>query len=768
MSEPVRPETVPHRTVGAGYPSVAPGADPKMYGTAQLSGPDAVEARSFQTFTMTYTVGSLGLDDTGSICVCFRVMSDFGKLQTIDPIAPNYVSATTDGGGRITLIYDSDGGQRPWNKRLVARLDGGFLNKGEKIIIKFGDTTQGSPGMVMQTFAEMAFEFRVMVDVVATRHYHPLPEQLTVPVIAGPVDRWCAVLPTLRRLGEAFQLGIKAEDKWGNPTGQAQKDLRLVANMPVEGLPDTCRVSSGDRAVTLNGLRVQDAGTLRIKIYDGDVELAESGPLIIREGDFSGYWGDMHGQSGETVGVGRAEHYFDFARNMAFLDATSHQANDFQINAEFWDDINKVTAAYDEPGRFVALPGYEWSGNTAVGGDHNVFFRHEGRMIRRSSHALLADMSAQASDANTLKDLYASLKDEDCVLYAHVGGRYANIKFAHDPILETAFELHSAWGSFEWMLTDAFEMGYRTGVVCNSDGHKGRPGASYPGAATFGSYGGLTCFLADTLDRDGIFKAMRARHHYGTTGVRMHLAVGAEFDQPATFYHQNPDAVPDTESNPVNRAIMGDIVGYDAESVKIGIELETAAPIERVELRNGKECVQTFRPYGKVDLGNRIRTIWSGAEYRGRGRNTTWLGRADFGDAKLTAFNKINAWNPERMFEQRGTNQVIWDAITTGNFMGFDTIVDTNDATLNITTNRGDLELALSDIGMEDTVLDAGGLARQLKVFRLPEVNPHRSMDIEFDVPLTAGKDNPIWVCVTTEDGHQAWSSPIYVVPLIS
>jgi hypothetical protein len=22
--------------------------------------------------------------------------------------------------------------------------------------------------------------------------------------------------------------------------------------------------------------------------------------------------------------------------------------------------------------------------------------------------------------------------------------------------------------------------------------------------------------------------------------------------------------------------------------------------------------------------------------------------------------------------------------------------------------------------------------------------------------------DNPIWVCVTTEDGFQAWSSPIY------
>ncbi len=69
--------------------------------------------------------------------------------------------------------------------------------------------------------------------------------------------------------------------------------------------------------------------------------------------------------------------------------------------------------------------------------------------------------------------------------------------YAHDGRLETAVEVHSAWGTFEWLLQDAFEAGYRVGIVANSDGHKGRPGACYPGASFFGSYGGLTCFLAD-------------------------------------------------------------------------------------------------------------------------------------------------------------------------------------------------------------------------------------------------------------------------------
>ncbi len=110
---------------------------------------------------------------------------------------------------------------------------------------------------------------------------------------------------------------------------------------------------------------------------------------------------------------------------------------------------------------------------------------------------------------------------------AHVGGRYADIKFAHDP-METAVEVHSAWGTFEWIVRDAFEKNYRVGIVANSDGHKGRPGACYPGASFFGSYGGLTCFLAERLDRDAIFECMRRRRHYATTGNRALLSVAVD------------------------------------------------------------------------------------------------------------------------------------------------------------------------------------------------------------------------------------------------
>ena len=500
---PVRAELV-----GDNGPSVRSGDDPTLFGSAVLDAPDQAEVRSFQTFRLTYTVGRIGLDDTGGIRVCFRLISDAGKPQTSDPAGPNYLTASCSGEGTISLKVGPDG-QRPWNLAVTAELNGGYLAEGETIALTFGDTSHGSPGMLMQTFAEGGYELRVMTDVQATGNYLPLPQQFAFPVVAGPPDKWVAVLPTLRRPGEAFHLGLKAEDLWGNPTAQASGHVRLEPSLPVEGLPTEFEYAPDDRALTLDGLTCADEGTLRIKVYVDDKPVAEAGPLVIRADDMAGFWGDLHGQTGETVGVNTIESYFDFARNKAFLEVSAHQGNDFQINAAFWARLNEVTAEWHEPGRFTVFPGYEWSGNTAIGGDHNVFFAEEGRPIRRCSHALLEDRSEMGTDANTLTDLYAALRDEDAVVYAHVGGRYANIHYDHDPVLETAVEVHSAWGTFEWVLTDGFPLGRRVGVVANSDGHKGRPGASYPGASTFGAYGGLTCFLTDRNDRPGIMEAQR-------------------------------------------------------------------------------------------------------------------------------------------------------------------------------------------------------------------------------------------------------------------
>ncbi len=765
MENRIMDGVVASELVGAAWPAVQPGSDPVLYGHVSLDPVGAFEARSLQTFRLVYTVGRYGIDDTGSIRVVFRFMGDWGAFQTNNPSGYNYVTADASTGARLSLNYANTGHQRPWFKSLTVSLHGGYLSEGDTITIVFGDTSQGSPGMKMQTFCERGFEFKVLADVCAVGHYYPLPKTPHIAIVPGEVHEWKAVLPSLRRLGEAFRLGIKAEDKWGNPTDQASGRFTLRSSHPVKGLPEKLDYPLGEKSVILDNLCVEEPGVVRIQVLDesGDC-VAEAGPLLIRDGEFSGYWGDLHGQSGESIGLTTSRDYFEFARNKSFLDVTGHQANDFQVNNAFWKYLNELTAEFHEDGRFVVFPGYEWSGNTAVGGDRNVFFRTEGRQIRRSSHALLEDRSDLDTDASSAAQLFEDLQGEDCVVYAHVGGRYADIMQAHDPRLETAMEIHSAWGTFEWLLTDGFPLGHRSGVVCNSDGHKGRPGASYPGASTFGAYGGLTCFLTKDLTRDGIFECLRRRHHYGTTGCRIHMEVAVQFDEDATVFERDPNAFPDTKRSASREVMMGDIVQSSASEATLKLNVLAHSPIERIEIRNGTEVLETFRPYAATDLGNRIRVIWSGAEYRGRGRQSTWTGRAVFKGCRIERLAKINAWNHERRLERCSRDTVEWDAITTGNFGGFDVWLEEGaKVELDLTTNRGTIRKPLETIGLEDTVLEAGGLERRLRVFRLPEENPHREVEHQLRISLKPEGDNPLWICVTTEDGFQAWSSPVFV-----
>ena len=752
--------------VGEGWTPVQPGSDPVLYGHVDLTPKGQFEVRSYQTFTLTYTVGRFGLDDTGAIRVIFRAMGDTGTLQTDDPTADNYVSASASNDATLSVDYARRGkSARPRWKSLTVNVTGGYMREGDTITLVFGDTSHGSNGLKLQTMVETDFEFKFLADVCATGHFVPIPNTPTIDIVPGRPDVWRAVLSSLRRPGESFHFGLKAEDSWGNPTEHAEGSFTFETTLPVNNLPATYDYPLGERAVMFEGLSCDQPGELRITVRDaasGDV-VAESHPMQIRDGDYGGYWGDLHGQSGESIGIGTSHSYFDFARNKAFLDLTSHQANDFQVNNKFWAYLNELAAEFLEEGRFVTFPGYEWSGNTAVGGDRNVYFRTEGRQIHRSSHALLPERHDLDTDAPNVNLLFEALKDEDCVVYAHVGGRYADIKYGHDPKLERSMEIHSAWGTFEWLLTDGFPLGHRSGVVCNSDGHKGRPGASYPGASMFGAYGGLTCFYAKELTRDGIFECLRKRHHYGTTGTRLHLDVRATLPTGGQLFDEDPKAFPDTSSESMTEVMMGDIVQTSDDKVTLKVEVSAQNPIERIEIRNGMETLKTVRGFSKSDLGERIRIVWSGAEYRGRGRETNWKGRVSFGGAQIRRMEKINAWNHERKLEQYNGDTVVFDAITTGNFGGFDAWLAKSDgATLDISTNLGVMTVPLSDIGMEDVTMDAGGLERKIRAFRLPEENPHRTITTELEIPLNATGDNPLWVCVTTEDGFQAWSSPIY------
>ncbi|MEM9371246.1 MAG: DUF3604 domain-containing protein, partial [Pseudomonadota bacterium] len=108
---------------------------------------------------------------------------------------------------------------------------------------------------------------------------------------------------------------------------------------------------------------------------------------------------------------------------------------------------------------------------------------------------------------------------------------------------------------------------------------------------------------------------------------------------------------------------------------------------------------------------------------------------------------------------------VSFDAVTSGNFGGVDLRMNNLRGRLDIRSNLVEGSVHLGELALEDTVLDAGGLERQIRVRRLPDEMPNDPFDASFDLPVDPCRDMPLWVRVTTLDGHQAWSSPIYLIP---
>jgi hypothetical protein len=734
-------------------------------GSATLTPSGPIEAGSWQSFTLVYTAGQFGIDDTGSIKIGMRFATDFGPVQFEDPAAPGYTTVVASNGATLDCRWEFKRNIRPWSRALYIGVQKHFLREGDTITINFGDQSGGSKGVRVQTYCEQVFEFKVFVDAIATYDYVPLPVSPHIDIVPGPPVTWQAALPTLRRAGEKFRLSIKGEDAWGNPSHLVDQSLSFETSSPVAGLPKEAPFQAGQFALIADDLSAAEAGDIVIRVLDesGD-ELCRTNPLrIVDAAERVHYWGDLHGQSNETLGTNTANAYFRFARDRAFLDVCSHQGNDFQMTQEFWRDLNQLTADLNEPGRFVTFPGYEWSANTAIGGDRNVFYRNEGRPMYRSSHAQIADLSDEDTDAHDAHSLFQRLENEDCVCWAHCGGRFADITYAHDGRLEASVEVHSSWGTFEWLLHDAFSKNYRVGVVCNSDGHKGRPGASFPGASFFGAYGGLTCYIASELTRDGIFEALRARRHYGTTGNRMFLDLSIRAPGGAERFNKDPLLFTDAASSQADELLMGDIARVTSDEVTLSLNAIGSAPIEKIDVFDGTDLIHTHRPPSAQQPGNRVRLTYSGAEYRGRSRTTTWDGRLKVEGTTISEATMFNNWNLDRGIQNRTDTTLDWKAVTTGNYGGIDLTLAGTSGTIAIKTDHAEMSADISSLSAKETVCEAGGLDRKLTLQRLPAMLSETDANLELKVPVQSTGDTRLYVRVQQIDGHRAWTSPTYL-----
>jgi hypothetical protein len=621
----------------------------------------------------------------------------------------------------------------------------GSLILGDKVFVTIGDTSGGSRGARAQSFVNDDFDYKVAVESFQTGVFYDVPGDMRLRIVSAEAARLVVLAPSHALPGEKVSLTVKAQDRFGNPASTYRGTVEFKAERVI-GLPERHAFVDADQGIRrFDGVSFIGPGTYRLSVVDEDRGfLAQSNPIEVTRAEssrgLSVFWGDFHGQTRNSVGTGTVEQYFHFAKHTSALDFTAHNANDFQVLREHWDEVKEVTKRYNRPGEFVTFLGSEWSGTTPAGGDHNIYYLEDDKPLHRSSHWQIPDRSDESTDCYPVSELYRVLKEEgnEAMVIPHVGGRYANLDY-HDPDLEPVVEICSTHGYFEWLLQDAIRRGYKVGVVGSSDDHSGRQGATYPMYDRFPVRGGLAGVYAEGRTREAIWKALKARRCYATTGER--IILGFEMD--------------------------GHMMGEEVRTSRLPsfrVRVAGTSGIHECELKRGLRVIHRFRPpCGKNP--NRLRVEWGGARIRSRERQTQWDGGLRLSGGRILAVEQFAFDAPWKGVQGWDSSCVTWRSTTAGDIDGIMVDVDApDDATLVFETPTKSFEVRLCEIRRKGLYIDAGLLEQHVSISLAPACPNPADVDFEFTDEHPLVGTQPYYVKVIQDDGEMAWSSPIFVV----
>ena len=710
---------------------------------------------SYGTFKVVYTIGKYGIDDGGSIRVARRGGM---KPQTVDPKAPGYTTVTATRGVRLvsgslpitqTVSRDIElfGSKRsdlrashirPFWSAFQVDIKDGSLYEGDQMVFTFGDTSQGSPGYQLKTSREAEYLFKVFVDPFGTGLYKPVPGSPSITIIGGTAEQIQIVVPSQVVIGEPFDVTVRALDVHGNRSDSYRGKVSFDAEDSEHIEP--YQFNDEDKgAHRFSGLVLDKSGLQHVSVSDDQGNAATSNPIMVmeEEPELKLYWGDAHGQTKETVGTGSVPEYLSFVRDVAALDFTGWQGNDFQITKPLWEHIKKLINEYNDPGKFITFLGYEWSGLTPGGGDHNIYFLGDDEQIHRSDHWLIEDKSDEDTDRYPISELWDTFRGrKDVLAVPHVGGRHANFDF-YDPEFIPVIEVHSNHGTFEWFLMEAMKRRMKVGFIAASDDHSSRPGLTYPSGGMT-TRGGYTAVYAKDLTRAGLWEALWARRTYGTTGERI-------------IVHVESDG-----------HLMGEEYITD-NTPKIKIKVNGTAPIHAVEVYNWEKLVH-LHPFAEpaTESETLIKVEWSGARVRSRPKVVTWDGGLIVKGGIITEFKEFAFDYPNQGIERVSEMELSWISSTGGDPDGVLLRLERdNETEVSFETGPSTFTFKPRDIRYDPLVVDAGGLNQRVKVSTIKDELPDM---LEFTyIPEPRRGLNAYWVRIVQEDGAMAWTSPLFI-----
>lgn len=247
-------------------------------------------------------------------------------------------------------------------------------------------------------------------------------------------------------------------------------------------------------------------------------------------------FGDIHGQSGVSDGMGMIDQYYRRSLVTAHLDfscLTDHDCYPDWTTQSEWELMRTTARLMNTDDKLTCLLSYEWTPNEYQYdfGHKNVYYRDDEGELFRSG-----DLSGITPTA-----LYDSIRKYGAMCIPHHPAADWDLVSAatdwsfHDDEVQRLVEIFSRHAPYEdyeseskytknikkmpgHSVQDALEKGYRMGFTAGSDSHQMEHGIE----------GGIAAVFTPTHNRAGLFDAMYSRFTYGTTGARILVSLKAE------------------------------------------------------------------------------------------------------------------------------------------------------------------------------------------------------------------------------------------------